>query len=278
MSLSIRPGGDGPAAKLFAEGRHTFHRAWFERAFDLLAQAVALDPDEPVARAYHVLASRLLGHRPTAAAIDSIRERLDGTAASTRSLVSAVLTHAEKDHAGALSHVRRYVELEPRDEYGRHMLGYLLFDLGRHDEAAEVLEALLEDRPGYTPAMNHLGYARLALGDDEGGMTQLRRFVELDPDNPSAHDSLADGLEATGDREGAVAQLLRAVLVDGRFAYGWRHLGESLEAQGELGPALAAYRRAESSAAVYGPAFVENVRDQIARLAATVDPSPGGDG
>lgn len=63
-------------------------------------------------------------------------------------------TRAGDAHAAALCYCAEYV-LRPPDLAQRHMLGIAYSQLGRHEEAAQVYEAWLQDEPGH-PIATHL--------------------------------------------------------------------------------------------------------------------------
>ena len=84
--------GSGPAAvgeievsaesldsrELFERGRDAFHRAWFERADELLGEVVALDPELALAQAYKAAAESFLYRDPGDRIVGCPRNRQDG--------------------------------------------------------------------------------------------------------------------------------------------------------------------------------------------------------
>ncbi|MEI6715593.1 MAG: tetratricopeptide repeat protein [Verrucomicrobiota bacterium] len=63
-------------------------------------------------------------------------------------------------------------------------LGMLLSDQGRLDEAVELLEQVVEERPSAADAWNALGIALQRKGDRVRALEAIERSHELDPDNP----------------------------------------------------------------------------------------------
>lgn len=232
---------DDPARALFEEGRDAFHRAWFERADDLLRQALEVDPELGIAHAYEAASLSLLYGDP-AASIERALAASHSTA-SERLMTEALVAVARTDVASALDAVQRLLELSPDDVYARHTLGFLLVDLGRPEQGAAVLSALLADSPGFVAAWNHLGYAYLDLGDLDRAERAFAELLARDPDNPAAHDSWADLASARLRTDEAIASLTRAMLLEPTSAYAMLHLGDVLAADDRAMLARAAYRR-----------------------------------
>ena len=135
-----------------------------------------------------------------------------------------------QDHAGALPHLRRAVEIQPkldrnrqnlaacliglrqfdeaerllRDILARHPqfplahfhLGLLCEEQGRPAEARQAYLAELEHNGDYVPARFNLGALALELGDAAGYRAQMEKIIELAPDRPKGYLFLARGLLA----------------------------------------------------------------------------------
>ena len=248
--------------ELFERGRDAFHRAWFERADDLLGETVELDPELAIAQAYKAAAESFL-YRDPADRIARARQAGHATEAE-RLMVDALLAFTDEDYESTVTHLRELLDSHPDDRYARHALGFTLVDLGRADEGIPVLRALLADHPDFVAAWNHLGYAYLDLGQIDRSAQAMGRFVSDDPDNPAAHDSWADVLAAQHRHDEAVASLTRAILLEPDYAYAMAHLGDVLVADGSFKLARAAYLRSMEMASDRSPRFQLVARERIA--------------
>lgn len=248
--------------ELFERGRDAFHRAWFERASELLTETVMIDPELAIAHGYRAAAEAFLYLDPS----ESISRARKAAHASDGELlmVDALVGLAEDDYEEALQALRTLLDRNPGDRFARHALGFTLVDLGRPREGIPILRSLLADHPEFAAAWNHLGYAYLDLGDLDRAEQAFARFVREDPDNPAAHDSWADLLFERNRTDEAVASLTRAILLEPEYAYAMIHLGDVLVADGGLTIARAAYRRSIAMVADASSGFPLVARERIA--------------
>lgn len=248
--------------ELFERGRDAFHRAWFERADELLRETVEVDPELAIAHAYKAATEAFL-YRDPSETIARARRAANVTAGE-QLMVDALVALAEDEYEPVLGALGSLLDSHPDDRFARHALGFTLIDLGRAREGIPVLGSLLTDFPGFIAAWNHLGYAYLDLGDLDRAEQCFARFVSEDPDNPAAHDSWADLLTEQLRTDEAIASLTRAILLEPSYAYGMIHLGDVLVIEGSTAPALAAYRRSIEIAAAIPSRFPLIARERIA--------------
>ena len=123
-----------------------------------------------------------------------------------------------------------------------------LLDAGDPAEAAEVLEALLADRPDHAAALTLLGAARLELGQADAATRAFERAVAHRPDDPHARIGLGEALLAQGKAADALPHLARGV-DEARgeralLAAAYLALGRAWLARGELDKAIRELRKA----------------------------------
>jgi tetratricopeptide (TPR) repeat protein len=87
--------------------------------------------------------------------------------------LAGVLWRVE-DHAGALTHARRAVEIAPQHPYAVRILGTALLHMNQLDEAQAQLRRALELQPGFPLAAVDLSLALLLAGKLEEGWAQYR--------------------------------------------------------------------------------------------------------
>jgi len=130
------------------------------------------------------------------------------------------------DYAEAIEHYRAAIGLEPRGGQGSDQfnLGLVLDALGRHDEALDAFEQVIEANPDFPPAhfdaglrtdpanprlLYGLGHALLIRGQYNEALAPLGKCLRLDPGNVRARRHLKDALTRLGRHEEA-AVLSRA--------------------------------------------------------------------
>jgi Flp pilus assembly protein TadD len=86
---------------------------------------------------------------------------------------------AKGDAAGAAVHAREAVRLDPGDARAQKNLGYVLYRLGRVDEAIAAFEEAIALWPGYAEAHGNLAIAYGKKGRIEEAMREMRIEREL---------------------------------------------------------------------------------------------------
>ncbi|MCP5544004.1 MAG: tetratricopeptide repeat protein [Akkermansiaceae bacterium] len=84
------------------------------------------------------------------------------------------------------------------------------FVAGRLLPTRELYEMILEQNPGYTPALCKLGVVQMKLDDPAAAADAFRRAVELDSGNPFAHRMLGYSLMHLGELPAAEQEIRRA--------------------------------------------------------------------
>ena len=97
------------------------------------------------------------------------------------------------DPAMALDFFRRAVSIDERNPEYRDQMAVALMRLGRHGEAAQLLESTIRIDRRYDLLYSHLAEARLAMGDTVSAVRALEEFAEV--------------TQSASDRERAVQML-----------------------------------------------------------------------
>jgi hypothetical protein len=83
------------------------------------------------------------------------------------------------DPAMALDFFRRAVAIDERNAEYRDQMAVALIRLGRHEEAAGLLESTIRIDRRYDLLYSHLAEARLAMGDTVSAVRALEDFIEI---------------------------------------------------------------------------------------------------
>jgi tetratricopeptide (TPR) repeat protein len=112
---------------------------------------------------------------------------------------------AEDDFASALA-------LAPDQPMVLNYLGYSWADRGhRLDEALEMIQRAVAQRPNDGAITDSLGWALFRLGRYDDAVKFLERATELEPDDPTINAHLGDAFWATGRKVEAIYQWRRAL-------------------------------------------------------------------
>jgi tetratricopeptide (TPR) repeat protein len=244
----------GEADALFRQGRDAFHETWFERADELLAETLAVDPELAIGHAYKAAAEAFLYFDSDDRMARAV-ELADNASEGERMMVESLAAFVAGDLQSAALTLRRLISRFPDDAHARHALGFTLVDLGMAAQGIPILTELIEEQPEFSAAWNHLGYAYLDEGEVALAEQSLARFISESPHNPSARDSWADLMATTGRLDAAVASLARALLLEPGYGYAMQHMGDVLLMEGSADMARAAYARAGEVGDGYSPRF-----------------------
>ncbi|MGE5505318.1 MAG: tetratricopeptide repeat protein [Actinomycetota bacterium] len=245
-------------ARLIVEQRPTFGGAHYllglmaldqghaRRASEHLAEAVALDPDQPAPRLAMGRAQEVLGNLKTAILHYRAIVGADPDHVEANARLAELLRRTGRAD-DALAHCRRAVAANPRHAEALNTLGALLHERGDNAEAAGALRHALEIRPDWPAALNNYGTVLRALGRPAEAIPFLEGAVDMRRQHAPTRANLAGALRELGRLDEAVRQAERAVKHDGRSAPAWLELGLARQAKGFLDGAAAAFDRAVSA-------------------------------
>jgi tetratricopeptide (TPR) repeat protein len=205
------------------------------------------------------------------AAYRALLEREPGLADSWYNL--GWLLRQARQHEAALEAYARALKLGVRDPEEVHLNRAVIFSdrLARHQEAQAELEAALELRPDYLPALLNLGNLHEDRGNREAAEAAYRRALDSAPGDALALSRLAGvvrpGTKAAADlvetlRDSVASERDSAARADLGFA-----LGRLLDGQDDHDGAFAAYEAANrASRESFGPAYPGYDRAEHERL------------
>ena len=93
---------------------------------------------------------------------------------------------------GALEHANRYLAKNPKDAQARFLKGLILGDLGKTNDAIDVLKGLTEDYPELREPYNNLAVLYASQGRYEAARNALEMAIRTHPDYATAHENLGD--------------------------------------------------------------------------------------
>jgi tetratricopeptide (TPR) repeat protein len=85
-------------------------------------------------------------------------------------------------------------------------LSSALIDLGRNEEALDILNGMREISPDHPTPYTKLGQVYLKMKDFKGAKEAFESSIQINPFNPEVHLGLAQAYEALGDKTSAVGE------------------------------------------------------------------------
>lgn len=139
----------------------------------------------------------------------------------------------------------------------------------RLDEAATLLEQILEADPEHLNALDLFGFVRFFQGRYAEAESYCRRALARSPDHAYAHKGLGLCVAKQGRVEEGIASLERAITLKPTWGDPYWDLGVVLQDAGRLEEALEVLERGEAFAKRSGHDFIKfqtQVRRRIASL------------
>jgi protein O-GlcNAc transferase len=215
-----------------------------DAALALIAQAAAAAPDEPrhhfglgqVFRALHRYAEAAAAYRRVL--------RADPNSADAHFALGISLQSLGDHMPQAAAAYARTLALRPDDAGAMSNLATVLQDMGRIDEAVELLRAAVDLQPGVASYAVNLGIALCRQRNFAAAETTLRRVLEHNANDPEAAFNLGNALHGQGSSRAAADQYRHAVALRPGYADALNNLGNMHKELGEFGLAETAYAAA----------------------------------
>jgi tetratricopeptide (TPR) repeat protein len=124
------------------------------------------------------------------------------------------------------------------------MLGLVLEDQGKLDEAMAEFREALRLKPNFADPHNMLGLVLEDQGKLDEAMAEFREALRLEPNLADPHGNLGNVWRAQGKLAEAIAEYREALRLKPNFAKPHGGLGNVLQDQGKVDEAIAEYREA----------------------------------
>ena len=189
--------GDGGARALTARAQIAYARGVPTQAFELLQQALVAAPNDSRVRIAHAEVLARAGRLDDAAAelqhaADLYRDASIGPR-ETLSLLGLVQVHLARNDLGAAEAVAaRLAQQAPDVQSTSYFRGLVEFRRGRYDEAAALIQPLVNASPETIQYRSLLGAIQLARGNVGQAEQQFLRVLAISPRDPAAAKLLAE--------------------------------------------------------------------------------------
>ena len=163
----------------------------------------------------------------------------------SREVLATGLEHHQAGHlADAERCYRKALEKSPHFSEAAHLMGRVLYDLRKPEEALPWLEKAAALDPTRAKALNDLGNLLQELGRSEEAEDAYRRVLRLEPDSADAYNNLGTALKERGLVEEAVDAYRRAIESDSKHFGAYFNLGNLFKKEERFEEAASAYRQA----------------------------------
>ncbi|WP_424927195.1 tetratricopeptide repeat protein [Amaricoccus tamworthensis] len=186
-----------------------------DRGIEVLEELAATEPDR--VEVHSALGDALRSAERYEEAVTAYTDAIDLVENPVRShwvifYTRGISNERADDWPAAKADFRKALELEPNQPLVLNYLGYSMVEEGEElDEALELIEAAVAARPDDGYITDSLGWVLYRLGRIEEAVPHMLRAVELTPDDPIINDHLGDVLWKAGRKREAEFQWRRAL-------------------------------------------------------------------
>ncbi|MCF8198971.1 MAG: tetratricopeptide repeat protein, partial [Sulfuritalea sp.] len=175
---------------------------------------------------------------------ESVPGDINGLCPDPKELNSLVALFGQGRITEAADLARTITEHSPRYGPGWKMLGVMLKQLGRNEDALVPMQQAAVLSPGDAEAHNLLGITLSDLGKAKEAEASYRRSLQINPNDPQVHSNLGATLQFQGLLEEAETSYRRALEIKPDYAKGHCNLGAVLDSLDRIEEAEVCYRRA----------------------------------
>ena len=143
-------------------------------------------------------------------------------------LTAAVEQHRRRNFADAERGYREALALAPENADAHHLLGVLLFETRRLEEALPALDHALRIDPQFADAHYNLGRALTELRRLDSAVASYGLAIRARPGFTHAHFNLGNVLSELGRSDEAIISFRRAIWCDPNYAKAYTNLGHLL--------------------------------------------------
>ena len=143
-------------------------------------------------------------------------------------LTAAVEQHRRRNFADAERGYREALALAPENADAHHLLGVLLFETRRLEEALPELDHALRIDPQFADAHYNLGRALMELRRLDSAVASYGLAIRARPGFTHAHFNLGNVLSELGRSDEAIISFRRAIWCDPNYAKAYTNLGHLL--------------------------------------------------
>ncbi len=170
-----------------------------------------------------------------------------------RTLRAALEHHQASRLTDAERLYRDVLRQDPRNTDALNLLGVVVSQGGRKEEAIDLMRRAIALRPNFPGAYSNLGQALKELDRLDEAETALRRAIALQRDLAEAHHNLGNVMLARQRNQEAADCYRAAVKHRPGYAQAWYNLGQAMRALEQKEEAIACYRTAINLQPSYAP-------------------------
>jgi len=157
-------------------------------------------------------------------------------------ILGAVLADLGK-YNEAISNYRTSIRLSPRYAEAHYNLGTALRKIGEYGEAVTSFEEAIKLMLNNAEVYNELGSTLKELGRYEEAVDSFKKAIGLTPSHAETHNNLGTVLQELGRLEDAVSSYVKAIELRPNYAIANNNLGNALSLSGKYDEAIKSFKK-----------------------------------
>jgi len=150
--------------------------------------------------------------------------------------------HQSAELASAEKMYRNILDEHPDHPDALHLLGVLYAQLGRQNDALDLIRRAIASKPESAQALYDLGNVLAGMGKFSEAIAAYRRAIKISPHHAEALGNLGVVLKETGEWDAAIAAFQQAIAINPDNPAVLNNLGNALKQTGQLAQSIASYR------------------------------------
>ncbi len=180
---------------------------------------------------------KYLARKPGGGKLDSQQNQ-----STLLALDTAVRYHSAGDLSKAEGIYRQILQTDPNQPDALHLIGTISLQVGKYEDAVELIFKSIQIKPGNVNALNNLGDALKMSGQPEKAVDYLVKAIDINPNYAEIHNNLGAALQDTGRLDEAIVSYRKAIELNPNYAEAHNNLANTLRASGHLEQAVDSYR------------------------------------
>ncbi|MBF0382208.1 MAG: tetratricopeptide repeat protein [Magnetococcales bacterium] len=165
----------------------------------------------------------------------------------------AIQSHNANRLDDAIPLYRKYLQLQPENQFAHSNLGVALQSTGELEGAISCYQKAIAINPEYADVHNNLAVAFLEQKRLDEASQSLQKAILLKPDYIDAYNNFGNTLKEQGKLEEAITAYQKVISLNPNYAEAYSNLGNIYKEQLKLDEAVANYKKAIS----YSPNLAE---------------------
>ncbi|MGD0340421.1 MAG: tetratricopeptide repeat protein [Bacteroidales bacterium] len=229
------------AKSLFKEAQALMFRDKNKEAQPLLTSALQLDKNFALANLYYGFSG--VSNAEMQQYVDAAYQSKDKVSEPERHYIMAISAYLKGNRDETLKEMKTAIDLCPRDKYLLYDMANTYANYAQYDNALEYIKRCVETDTTFAYALNYEGYILFRLGKPEEAEALYKKSIQMDPGITSFYNNYGQLLRSKGAFDEAIEMHKKAIGIEPNYM-SYLYLGHCYVANGQYPAARENYTKA----------------------------------